>query len=138
MALQGGHFHLDEGFSLVLEDFVFFLEYEDKGVWLLREEGVFVMVDEVDTGFDVVFDDDGWLLVFVFFLIIEQSTDLLEPDDSVDDDFFIWDFLYGFWILFGEFGGFQLDLQIVGIDDSKLWWFVVDGGVVGVKVVFLF
>lgn len=44
---------------------------------------------EVDTGLDVILDNNVGLGVFLSFFVVEQTVDLLVPNDAVDDQFFV-------------------------------------------------
>jgi hypothetical protein len=48
-----------------------------------------VGLKEVDTGLDVILDNNVGLGVFLPFFVVEQTVDLLVPNNAVDDQFFV-------------------------------------------------
>ena len=139
MAPEGGHLNFFESFSLILESSVFIFENQQVNIILFRQERVFNIVNEVNTSFYIILDNNSWFLIFIFFLIIEQTINFFQPDNTIDDDFIIWDFFCSCGLLnILDWWCLQINLEIVWIDDSVLGWLrVVDCGIVRVRFGFL-
>lgn len=98
----------------------FILPFENQqiGICFLGQEWLFSVVNKINTPFDVILDNDSWFLGFVLFFVIEQAIHFFHPNDTVDYDFFVWDFFFCCFLNLWQILRLKIDLEIGRVDDG--------------------
>lgn len=120
-------------FSFIINGLIFLFENQQVDIILFRHYRFLYTLNKINTPFNIIFNNNGWFLVFIFFLIIVQSIYLFLPYQSVDYYLLV----RGLFLSLRVAGWLclEIDLEIVWVDDSVLWGLrMIDCSVVRVRV----
>ena len=123
-------------FSLIVNGLIFLFENQQIDIILFGQYGLLNSLNKINTPFDIIFNNNGCFLVFIFFFIIVQTVYLFLPYQSVDYYFLVRGLFLSLrvadWLLRWSL---EIDLEIVWVDDSVLWGLrMIDCSVVRVRV----